>query len=492
LFQTETAADSRKSSQAKQEHIAEAKETSKLKTPEGPLVVKAGFEEVHLFARPVKQSETAAESRKSSQTKQEHIAEAKETSKEKPAEGSLVVKAAFEDVHMFAKHKLYETPAVGPPVSGPSWYEQYMMSVNKRKQELQSGITVSPPLSQKSASHGRLNGPQYPPQVPGMRTRASSQMSSSTNSPLYVPPREERALASGTLIDPNQFIEELSDNEDWDSVGRLVSKYTTKRPAETPIERPRMFLRSLHFIVVLFDVVCCVDLVKRGLLGAPPAPKTPPISNDPWQRPSVLTAKPVYPKPLPSVSFTQVPAEKSFFRMELPSVPPRIYFSSKLDESEEPEESMSLLQSEDSKPFVKSEASKTAVKSDDSKPPPQARIAPAVPLPHGEGHHTSWRHSERGSRMVRSEDQLGEKIDRCFADSLLKISGGIAIGIVASVAFFKSRSWPIWFGSGIGVGTGWSNCRHDLAQPYLLHGKKVPIGEDTQGKPAYNIVLEKK
>ncbi|RCN44719.1 hypothetical protein ANCCAN_09294, partial [Ancylostoma caninum] len=324
------------------------------------------------------QSETAAESRKSSQTKQEHIAEAKETSKEKPAEGPLVVKAAFEDVHMFAKHKLYETPTAGPPVSGPSWYEQYMMSVNKRKQELQSGITVSPPLSQKSASHGRLNGPQYPPQVPGMRTRASSQMSSSTNSPLYVPPREERALASGTLIDPNQFIEELSDNEDWDSVGRLVSKYTTKRPAETPIERP----------------------LKRGLLGAPPAPKTPPISNDPWQRPSVLTAKPVYPKPLPSVSFTQVPAEKSFFRMELPSVPPRIYFSSKLDESEEPEESMSLLQSEDSKPLVKSEASKTPVKSEDSKPPPQARIAPAVPLPHGEGHHTSWRHSERGSRGI--------------------------------------------------------------------------------------------
>lgn len=39
--------------------------------------------------------------------------------------------------------------------------------------------------------------------------------------------------------------------------------------------------------------------------------------------------------------------------------------------------------------------------------------------------------------MPRSEDVLGEKVDRCFADSLLKISGGIAIGVVASVAFFK-------------------------------------------------------
>ncbi|VDM83334.1 unnamed protein product [Strongylus vulgaris] len=94
---------------------------------------------------------------------------------------------------------------------------------------------------------------------------------------------------------------------------------------------------------------------------------------------------------------------------------------------------------------------------------------------------------------------------RCFADSLLKISGGIAIGIVASVAFFKvkaqllsaefritlqlqSRSWPIWFGSGIGLGTGWSNCRHDLARPYILHGKKVLADEDTQVSDSVVVV----
>ncbi|CAI4232731.1 unnamed protein product [Auanema sp. JU1783] len=93
--------------------------------------------------------------------------------------------------------------------------------------------------------------------------------------------------------------------------------------------------------------------------------------------------------------------------------------------------------------------------------------------------------------MARSEDVLGEKVDRCFADSLLKITGGVAIGIVASVAFFKGRSFPIWLGSGIGIGAGWSNCRHDLAQPTLLHGKKVIIGQDTEGKPSYNIVVEK-
>lgn len=51
----------------------------------------------------------------------------------------------------------------------------------------------------------------------------------------------------------------------------------------------------------------------------------------------------------------------------------------------------------------------------------------------------------------RSEDELGAKFDRCFADSLLKIAGGVAIGVVASVAFFKGKTFPVWLGTGIGL-----------------------------------------
>ena len=56
--------------------------------------------------------------------------------------------------------------------------------------------------------------------------------------------------------------------------------------------------------------------------------------------------------------------------------------------------------------------------------------------------------------MTRGEEELGEKWDRsvekskkneianfrCFADSLLKISGGVALGIVTSVAIFKVQT----------------------------------------------------
>ena len=56
----------------------------------------------------------------------------------------------------------------------------------------------------------------------------------------------------------------------------------------------------------------------------------------------------------------------------------------------------------------------------------------------------------QATAAMRSEDEIGAKLDRCFADSLLKIGGGLAIGIVTSALLLKGRTMPIWLGVGIG------------------------------------------
>ncbi|XP_071500097.1 MICOS complex subunit Mic10-like [Diadema antillarum] len=79
---------------------------------------------------------------------------------------------------------------------------------------------------------------------------------------------------------------------------------------------------------------------------------------------------------------------------------------------------------------------------------------------------------------TRSEDVLGQKWDRCISDTLIKVAGGLGLGVVFSVFIFKRRPWPIAFGSGIGLGMGYANCQHDFRDPFKLHGKIVKVLPD--------------
>ncbi|VDP00768.1 unnamed protein product [Heligmosomoides polygyrus] len=119
--------------------------------------------------------------------------------------------------------------------------------------------------------------------------------------------REPPRPKSRTTIDPNQFVEELSDSEDWDQIAEVVNAPRMRSPFDDDLGRPG---KTTTFFYV---------------------------------------------------------KKKSFFRMEYPSIAPKIYFSghSKERTREEPVE---------------------------EKGPVQAHIAPAKPLFGDTGVGVGWRH----------------------------------------------------------------------------------------------------
>lgn len=75
---------------------------------------------------------------------------------------------------------------------------------------------------------------------------------------------------------------------------------------------------------------------------------------------------------------------------------------------------------------------------------------------------------DEGSKMA-SEEELGDKWDRCVADTLLKTGTGLGLGVVFSLLLFKRRPWPVTLGAGFGMGYALSNCQHDFRRVASVH-----------------------
>jgi len=81
------------------------------------------------------------------------------------------------------------------------------------------------------------------------------------------------------------------------------------------------------------------------------------------------------------------------------------------------------------------------------------------------------------SKPTSSEDILGQKYDRCLADLLVKSGVGFSVGVVASVIFFRRRTWPIALSTGFGAGAAYADCDRTFNSARIPGTRVLPESE---------------
>ncbi|KIM60502.1 hypothetical protein SCLCIDRAFT_943319 [Scleroderma citrinum Foug A] len=76
------------------------------------------------------------------------------------------------------------------------------------------------------------------------------------------------------------------------------------------------------------------------------------------------------------------------------------------------------------------------------------------------------------SKPTSSENIVHQKYDRCVADLLVKAGVGFGVGVVASVIFFRRRTWPIALSTGFGMGAAYADCDR-LFNPARVPGTRI-------------------
>lgn len=57
---------------------------------------------------------------------------------------------------------------------------------------------------------------------------------------------------------------------------------------------------------------------------------------------------------------------------------------------------------------------------------------------------------------ARTDQILSDKWDVIVSNGLVKTGLGFGAGVVLSVLLFRRRAWPVFLGTGIGLGRGWA------------------------------------
>lgn len=149
----------------------------------------------------------------------------------------------FEETRMLARNsESNATSMYKPKPKEENWYEDYWKNMGKVNTELHPSLPrpnhVGPSsatfdMQQSKASRSCLLGN-------GSDSRNHLTMSDSSSRSPGIPKERELNLLSksSSIIDPNQYVEEISESEDWDEIAQIVCKSKLKRPPDSSSEQP--------------------------------------------------------------------------------------------------------------------------------------------------------------------------------------------------------------------------------------------------------------
>ncbi|XP_026278276.1 MICOS complex subunit MIC10 [Frankliniella occidentalis] len=63
--------------------------------------------------------------------------------------------------------------------------------------------------------------------------------------------------------------------------------------------------------------------------------------------------------------------------------------------------------------------------------------------------------------MSLSQEQAGKRMDKLITSSITQVGTSLAWGLVASLIFFKRKSWPVIVGGGFGVGAAFADISNE-------------------------------
>ncbi|KAK0546574.1 Mitochondrial inner membrane organizing system component [Tilletia horrida] len=73
---------------------------------------------------------------------------------------------------------------------------------------------------------------------------------------------------------------------------------------------------------------------------------------------------------------------------------------------------------------------------------------------------------------VASEDIISQKTDLCISNTIVKTGLGFSAGVVASFLLFRRRAFPVWIGTGFGLGSGYTDCERSF-NPVSVPGVRI-------------------